>query len=72
MPYYHCRKCHHEFEDGPFEGRIVKCDWCGADKPKILEKKTPLEKMCENWEELIEELNDGSFCKRKNSKSGTA
>jgi len=40
MPYYKCKECHHEWED--VEPR--KCDWCGADKPTILEEKTPLEK----------------------------
>ena len=65
MPYYHCRKCQHEFETIPFEGEELKCDWCGADRPRILEEKTPLEKMCDNWETLLERLNDGSICERK-------
>ena len=56
MPYYHCRKCHHEFEAIPFDGVILKCGWCGADKPQILEDKTPLEKMCDNSDELLETL----------------
>ena len=44
MPYYHCRSCDHEWEGcrAYFE---EKCDWCDADKPKILESKTPLEKL---------------------------
>jgi hypothetical protein len=41
MPYYKCSKCHHEWED--FQER--KCDWCGTDKPTLLEKETPLEKL---------------------------
>ena len=69
MPYYHCRKCQHEFEAIPFDGKTLKCDWCGADKPRILEEKTPLEKMCENWEPLLERLKDGSICKRTSDKS---
>jgi len=40
MPYYKCSKCHHEWENS--EER--NCDWCGSDKPIILEEKTPLEK----------------------------
>lgn len=43
MPYYHCSKCHHEYEG--YDNQ--KCDWCGADNPKVLEEKTPLEKMCD-------------------------
>lgn len=47
MPYYGCTKCHHEFEHIPYEGEgPPKCDWCGA-KVRVLEKQTPLEKMCE-------------------------
>jgi len=54
MPYYHCRKCHHEYEgfDNP------KCDWCGADNPKVLEDKTPLERMCEDPEIIIKMLKE--------------
>ena len=40
MPYYKCRKCHHEWEGS----HCQKCDWCGVDKPIILEEKTPLAK----------------------------
>jgi len=61
MPYYHCRKCHHEFEGIPMKGEIVKCDWCGTNKPKILEETTPLEEMCKNWEPLLERLKNGSI-----------
>ena len=68
MPYYHCRKCQHEFEAIPFEGEILKCDWCGADEPRVLEDKTPLEKMCDNWEPLLERLKDGSICERERDK----
>ena len=68
MPYYHCRKCQHEFEAIPFEGEILKCDWCGADEPRVLEDKTPLEKMCDNWEPLLERLQDGSICERERDK----
>ena len=64
MPYYHCRKCQHEFEGIPMEGEIVKCDWCGADRPHVLEDKTPLEKMADNWETLLERLTNGSILKR--------
>jgi DNA-directed RNA polymerase subunit RPC12/RpoP len=56
MPYYHCRKCHHEFERIPYEKENVICDWCGADRPMILEEKTPLEKMAENADKLLDKL----------------
>lgn len=56
MPYYHCRKCQHEFEYIPFDGEETKCDWCGADKPIVLEEQTPLEKMANNWETVLEVL----------------
>ena len=68
MPYYHCRKCQHEFEAIPFDGETLKCDWCGVDRPRILEEKTPLEKMCENTELLLERLNDGNICERASDK----
>lgn len=44
MPYYHCTKCHHEFEY-PNSVDNPNCDWCGAPSI-ILEEETPLEKMC--------------------------
>ena len=53
MPYLKCRKCHHEFEGKEDE----QCDWCGADT-SILEKETPLEKMCKNTDEIIEILQE--------------
>lgn len=39
MPYYHCRKCHHEYEGS----EPAPCDWCGAKDPYVLEEETPLE-----------------------------
>lgn len=41
MPYYKCSECHHEWED------VIKrnCDWCGANKPIVLEEETPLAKL---------------------------
>ena len=61
MPYYKCRSCHHEFERIPTEGEPeLKCDWCHTDKPIVLEIFTPLEKMANNWDEvlaIIEEVN---------------
>jgi len=41
MPYYHCSKCHHEWEGS--QERV--CDWCGAVAGRVLEEKTPLERM---------------------------
>ena len=54
MPYYHCRKCHHEFES--YKGEILKCDWCGAENPIMLEDETPLERMCNNYEKILDVL----------------
>ena len=51
MPYYHCEKCHHEFEN--IGDEKPKCGWCGADA-YILEEKTPLERMGDM-------LDDGGF-----------
>jgi len=56
MPYYHCRKCHHEFEYIPYANEKIFCDWCSADNPVILEEQTPLEKMANNWEAVLEIL----------------
>jgi len=67
MPYYHCRKCQHEFEAG--KDKNLKCDWCGADKPIVLEEETPLEKMCGNYKEILERLIHGNICERKGSDS---
>ena len=55
MPYYHCNKCHHEFESFP-EKRGAECvnpscDWCGGDS-YILEDETPLEKMMNHIDEI--------------------
>lgn len=49
MPYLKCNKCHHEWEGT----KASKCDWCGAGG-KILEEKTPLEKMVEG---LVNEIS---------------
>lgn len=53
MPYFHCSKCHHEWE-GPEEE--TTCDWCQADNTRILEEQTPLEKMLNNYGEEIQEI----------------
>lgn len=59
MPYFHCNECHHEFEAYPekkgAECVAPKCDWCGADS-YMLENETPLEKMGENIDELLDKL----------------
>ena len=48
MPYFHCKKCHHEFESYPekrgTEVIAPKCDWCG-EPAYLLEEITPLEQM---------------------------
>lgn len=44
MSHYHCRKCHHERDGTKTSVKKEKCNWCGADKPIILEEFTPLEK----------------------------
>lgn len=53
MPYYHCEKCHHEFEN--IGDKKPKCGWCGSNA-YILEEKTPLEKMGESWNTLLEKI----------------
>lgn len=57
MPYYHCNECHHEFEGYTDDEKPPKCDWCGSDS-YMLEKETPLERMCkpENMKKLLKEL----------------
>jgi hypothetical protein len=51
MPYVKCSKCHHEWEISSRDKKTIfsieedKCDWCGAPYGKVLEKKTPLERM---------------------------
>jgi hypothetical protein len=85
MPLFHCKDCHHEFENIPNwdydveedwsivlksnELEFPKCDWCGGDT-YVLEKKTPLEKMCEgdNIQKILEECVAISQ-QRKNVKS---
>lgn len=52
MPHYHCRKCHHEWED--YKAR--PCDWCEADRPIVLEEETPLENMLKNKDALLDTL----------------
>lgn len=52
MPLYHCKDCHHEWEEIK-RWRMPKCEWCGGDS-YVLEEETPLEKMCNdldkrNW-----------------------
>ena len=54
MPYYHCKKCQHEWEDS----QSRPCSWCGCKENYILEEKTPLEKMVENTDELLEKLKE--------------
>jgi len=53
MPYYHCDKCHHEFEHIPYTKteKAPKCDWCGADS-SMIEEQTPLEKMSYEIEKM--------------------
>lgn len=45
MPYWGCTECHHEWEGGRTE---ETCDWCEAPG-KVLEEKTPFEKMLDDW-----------------------
>jgi hypothetical protein len=47
MPYFKCSKCHHEWE-GSINIHKEKCEWCGAPG-KVLEEKTPLEKLIDSW-----------------------
>lgn len=43
MPHLHCTKCQHEYEASDL---ARACDWCGAPG-RVLEEKTPLERMLE-------------------------
>lgn len=56
MPYYGCKSCHHEWEGskGP-----QKCGWCGCENAKVLEDKTPVEKLCsgDTLIKLLEKIN---------------
>jgi len=45
MPYVKCENCHHEWETVSLRS---KCDWCGGKIGKVLEQKTPLERMMED------------------------
>jgi hypothetical protein len=55
MPYFHCDKCHHEFEGYPekrgTECTAPKCDWCHAGS-HMIEEKTPLEQMGDEIEAM--------------------
>ena len=53
MPYLKCTKCHHELEGKENE----KCNWCGADT-RVLEEKTPLEKLCSDPDKIIKMLKE--------------
>ena len=39
MNHYHCRYCHHEWDNYT----ETKCGWCGAIKPVLLETTKPLD-----------------------------
>ena len=45
MPLFKCSKCHHEWEGSTTD---KQCDWCGAPG-KVLEEKTPLERLLDSW-----------------------
>jgi DNA-directed RNA polymerase subunit RPC12/RpoP len=57
MPHYKCTGCHHEFDEisDPLDESYILCDWCGAPS-YILEEKTPLEKICDNFEEFVKKF----------------
>lgn len=49
MSYLACRNCQHCWESSKSDALCDwLCDWCGADKPTVLEESTPLEKMIRN------------------------
>lgn len=53
MPYLGCTACHHELEGDEGE----KCDWCG-EETRVLEERTPLEKLCEDPDKIIDILKE--------------
>lgn len=55
MPYYGCNSCHHEWEGSSLEDQ--KCSWCGNENIKVLEDKTPVEKLCSDSDSMIRLLN---------------
>jgi hypothetical protein len=59
MPLFHCTDCHHEWE-GTDED--YKCEWCG-EPGRILEEKTPLEKMTEpeTLRRLVDKVKKQSY-----------
>ncbi len=56
MPHYHCSACHHEWDGIEESRRNEKCDWCGAGDPIMLEKTTPLERLCKH---MIDNVKKG-------------
>lgn len=43
MPIFHCKACHHEWE----EYSESVCDWCGADS-EVLQEESELERFVRN------------------------
>lgn len=68
MPLYKCCSCHHEFEDYPDNTGLMLCDWCGAPSI-VLEEKTPLEIMVEEYFEKEENKWKGFIEKKKKNRS---
>lgn len=49
MPYWHCHRCHHEWE-GCKENS--QCDWCKSNG-YVLEPVTPLEKLIKVLDKVV-------------------
>lgn len=54
MAYWHCKKCHHEWEGS--KGNDI-CDLCGS-LGFVLEESTPFEKMMKDWFDPKFDLRD--------------
>jgi len=54
MPYVKCSKCMHEWETNNLK---ENCDWCKAPIGKVLEERTPLERMFDrkSYQEWLDE-----------------
>ena len=53
MPYVKCSKCHHEWETTDLK---ENCRWCESPIGKVLEEETPMEKMMDNYEEILRNI----------------
>ena len=53
MPYVICSQCHHEWETTDL---TQKCRWCKSPIGMVLEEETPMEKMMDNYKEILDKI----------------